>query len=52
MTYKISIITPSFNSVQFVQRAIESVLNQDDPNFEHIIIDACSTDRTLDLCRK
>lgn len=52
MTYKISIITPSFNSVQFVQRAIESVLNQDDPNFEHIIIDACSTDGTLDLCRK
>ncbi len=49
---KISIITPSFNSVDYIERAILSVLNQGYDNFEHIIMDNCSTDGTLEILKK
>ena len=46
---KISIVTPSFNQGKFIREAIDSILNQGYPNFEHIIIDNCSDDETLDI---
>ena len=49
---KISIITPSFNQGKYIQDAIESVLNQKHKNFEHIIIDACSEDQTIEILKK
>ena len=49
---KISIITPSLNQGKFIEECIKSVLNQNYKNFEHIIIDACSTDNTLDILGK
>lgn len=49
---KISIVTPSFNSAKFIEDAIVSVLSQSYDNFEHIIIDGGSTDRTLDILKK
>jgi glycosyltransferase involved in cell wall biosynthesis len=48
---KISIITPSFNQGQFIADAIESVANQDYPDKEHIIIDAQSTDKTIEVIK-
>lgn len=49
---KISIITPSLNRKDMLDVAINSVLRQGYPNFEHIIIDGGSTDGTLDLIKK
>ena len=46
---KISIITPSYNQVEFLGKAIESVLNQNYPNLEYIIIDGGSTDGSKEL---
>lgn len=48
----ISIITPCLNRADFVSEAVESVLHQDYPNFEHIIVDGGSTDGTLDILKR
>jgi len=49
---KISIITPSFNSVHTIVETIESVRSQNYPNLEHIVMDGGSTDGTVELLKK
>lgn len=49
---KISIITVCLNSERTIEQTIQSVINQNDNNFEYIIIDGGSTDRTLDIVDK
>ncbi len=49
---KLSIITISLNSEQHIEETIQSVLNQDYPAYEYIIIDGGSTDGTLDIIDK
>jgi cellulose synthase/poly-beta-1,6-N-acetylglucosamine synthase-like glycosyltransferase len=49
---KISIVTPSYNQEQFIERSILSVLNQNYPNMELIIIDGRSDDETVDILTK
>jgi teichuronic acid biosynthesis glycosyltransferase TuaG len=45
----ISIITPCYNSEQYIRQAIESVLAQTYQNWEMIIVDDCSTDRGFQI---
>ena len=46
---KISIITPSYNSEEFIAETIECVINQSYKNWEMIIVDDCSTDKTQEV---
>jgi len=49
---RISIVTPCLNRAGFIADAVESVLAQDYPDVEHIVMDGGSTDGTLDVLAK
>lgn len=49
---KISIITISYNSAEYIEETIKSVISQDYENKEYIIIDGDSTDGTMDIIDK
>ena len=49
---KISIITPAYNSANFIKKTIKSVLNQKYPNLEYIVMDGGSQDGTIEILKK
>ena len=49
---KLSIITITYNAEQYLERTIQSIMNQSDQNFEYLIIDGKSKDGTLQITEK
>ena len=45
----VSVVMSAYNSEKTIAESIESILNQSYQNFEFLIIDDCSTDKTLEI---
>ena len=50
--WRVSIITPSFNQAPFIRDTLAAVAHQDYPDIEHVVVDGCSTDGTIDILRE
>jgi glycosyltransferase involved in cell wall biosynthesis len=49
---RITLVTPAFNSVRYIEQTIQSVISQQYPNLEYFIEDGGSTDGTVEIIRK
>lgn len=52
MSLNISIITPSYNQASFIEETILSIIRQQNSNFEYIVVDGNSSDRSVEIIEK
>jgi len=52
MGYKLSVITPVFNGIRFIEFCIRNVIEQNCADTEHIIVDGGSTDGTVEIIKQ
>lgn len=48
----VTIVTPSYNQGRFLEATLRSVLEQDYPNIEYLVVDGASTDNSVEIIRR